>query len=43
MVPVDGDSLMLVALVLLELPADEVPVTGTKRRKTSAPGHHFFS
>jgi hypothetical protein len=31
MVPVDGDSLMLIPLYLLRLSADAVPVGGTKQ------------
>lgn len=42
MVPVDGDSQMLVALVLLELLVDAVPVTGTQQDNPTAPGHHLF-
>src|SRR6056297_3732858 len=42
LVPVDGDSLMLIALILLELPADEVPVTGTKPRPR-VPGEERYS
>ena len=43
MVPVDRGAPLLLPLGLLELPADGVPVTGTERGKSSAPGHHFFS
>ena len=43
MVPVDRPPPLLLLLDLLEPIADEVPVTGTERGKTSAPGHHFFS
>jgi hypothetical protein len=42
-VPVDPMSPVLLALVLLELSTEEVPVTGIERGQPSAPGHHFLS
>ena len=42
LVPVDEQPRPRIALVLLEPPAKEVPVTGARGRNPTAPGHHKF-